>query len=542
MTFSNFGALLGGLGLFLLATSMITDGLRLAAGDALRTLLGQWTRTPLRGIASGSLITAIVQSSGAVTVATIGFVNANLLTMHQALGVVYGANIGTTMTGWLVAIVGFKIKVEVFALPMIGAGMILRLLGAGRRSGAIGEALAGFGLFFIGIDVLRTAFEGLTQGIDLSLIRADSLWGILAYVGVGFFMTVVTQSSSVAIAIVLTAASGGVLALPGAAAMVIGANVGSTSTAIFAALGATPNARRVAAAHVVFNLLTGGVALLLLPVMLALVGWLGQLLAGEPPLAMILALFHTVFNVLGVLLLWPLTPRLARFLLRHFGSPLEQLERPRYIDSTSLGTPALALDTMRLELLHVLELGRGLASALLSPQPDHKAIRGLHDAIETLTGTIDGHVAHLDRGRLSAKHVQALMDVLRITRQLNEAARLGLAAGHLQSLRATTPEFLGALQDLIQAWPTTGSPHLALDRGRREALKTQYARARDALLQNALGSAGNAQSLHQTLDTLRNLHRMFELFSKAAGRIDSRLPAALPEAAEEAVAPLEDAA
>ena len=140
-----------GVGLFLLAMKMITDGLKLAAGDALRDILGDWTRSPARGIASGAVITSLVQSSSAVTVATIGFVNAGLLTLYQALGVVYGANIGTTMTGWLVAAMGFDIKVELFALPMVGAGMLLTLTGPRQRRGALGEALAGFGLFFIGI-------------------------------------------------------------------------------------------------------------------------------------------------------------------------------------------------------------------------------------------------------------------------------------------------------------------------------------------------------------------------------------------------------
>jgi len=121
------GMLLGGLGLFLLAVSMISDGIKLAAGGALRDLLGHWTYTHTRGIITGLAITAVVQSSSAVTVATIGFVNAGLLSLYQALGVIYGANIGTTMTGWLVVLVGFKIKIEAFALPIIGIGMLLRL-------------------------------------------------------------------------------------------------------------------------------------------------------------------------------------------------------------------------------------------------------------------------------------------------------------------------------------------------------------------------------------------------------------------------------
>lgn len=122
-TFQTFGGLIGGLGLFLLAMKLMTDGLKLAGGDALKDILGRWTSTPLRGLAAGIFITAFVQSSSAVTVATIGFVNAGLMTLFQAIGVVFGTNVGTTMTAWLVAALGFKIKVEIFALPMIGVGM-----------------------------------------------------------------------------------------------------------------------------------------------------------------------------------------------------------------------------------------------------------------------------------------------------------------------------------------------------------------------------------------------------------------------------------
>ena len=173
--------LIGGLGLFLLAVGMITDGLKLAAGNALRDILARSTRTPAKGILTGIGITAIVQSSSAVTVATIGFVNAGLLSLYQALGVVYGANIGTTMTGWLVAVIGFKIKIEAFALPMIGIGMMLRLLKGGSRWGSVGTSLAGFGLFFVGIDVLKNAFEGMAGGIDLQQQSVLGVTGVLVY-------------------------------------------------------------------------------------------------------------------------------------------------------------------------------------------------------------------------------------------------------------------------------------------------------------------------------------------------------------------------
>ena len=175
------GNIIGGLGLFLLAIGMMTDGLKLAAGNALRTLLAKWSKTPFRGVLSGAAMTALVQSSSAVTVASLGFVNAGLLSMRHALGIVYGANIGTTMTGWLVALVGFKLNIQAVALPMIGVGMILKLLKPNSRLASLGIAIAGFGLFFVGIDSLKTAFEGIVSTFDLSQFQASGIEGFLMY-------------------------------------------------------------------------------------------------------------------------------------------------------------------------------------------------------------------------------------------------------------------------------------------------------------------------------------------------------------------------
>jgi phosphate:Na+ symporter len=165
------------------------------------SLLSNWTNTPLKGILSGAFMTAIVQSSSAVTVASIGFVNAGLLSMRQALGIVYGANVGTTMTGWLIAFSGFSFDIHSIALPMIGIGMLVKLIKVQGRAASFGLALVGFGLFFIGIDVLKNAFEGMVHIFDLSKVTAEGVSGILIFTLVGLVMTILTQSSSASIAL-----------------------------------------------------------------------------------------------------------------------------------------------------------------------------------------------------------------------------------------------------------------------------------------------------------------------------------------------------
>ncbi|WP_126455014.1 Na/Pi cotransporter family protein [Sulfuriflexus mobilis] len=417
--FITIGMLAGGLGLFLLAVNMITDGLRLAAGHALRDMLGKWTRTPARGIVSGLSITAIVQSSSAVTVATIGFVNAGLITMYQALGVVYGANIGTTMTGWLVAIVGFKIKVEIFALPMIGIGMLLRLTGNDSRRVPLGMALAGFGLFFIGIDVLKDAFEGLAAAIELQKFTVDGIAGVVMYVGIGFLMTVLTQSSSAAIAITLTAATGGMLGLHAAAAMVIGANVGTTSTAALAVIGATPNAKRVAGAHIIFNLATGVVALLILPLLFWIVKITGELLGLQDIPAVTLALFHTTFNILGVLLMWPVSGRLTRFLEKRFVTQEEIEGRPRFLDKTVAVSPMLALNALVLELSRIAAVVRRMSLAALSVESaPGRRITSDHLVVKKLTTAVADFITRLGRASLSSEVADQLAKLLRAEQHL----------------------------------------------------------------------------------------------------------------------------
>lgn len=428
------GMLLGGLGLFLLAVAMITDGLKATAGPALRELLSSWTRSPLHGIFSGIAITAIVQSSSAVTVATIGFVNAGIINMRQALGIVYGSNIGTTMTGWLVAIIGFKLNVDAFALPLIGLGMILKLTGGENKRASIGLALVGFGLFFIGVDVLKDAFSGMVETIDLAQFRIEGISGVLMYFGIGFLMTVLTQSSSAAIAITLTAATGGLLGINAAAAMVIGANVGTTSTAVFAVIGATPNAKRVASAHILFNVGTGAVALLMLPILFLIVRYAGTLLGLEEIPAVTLALFHTVFNILGVLLIFPLNSRLADFLEKRFVTVEETEAQPRYLDKIVAESPPLAVNSLALELSRITAVVKRMGLAALKyRKKSSRSITGDAMVVQKLTSSMAEFITQLEKQKLSQEVSEELAHILRAQHHLLASADQAALFARLQA-------------------------------------------------------------------------------------------------------------
>ena len=333
---------LGGLGLFLLGMIIMTDGLRALAGDAIRRTLFRFTRSPLSGVATGTLSTAILQSSSATTVAAVGFVAAGLMTFPEALGIIFGANIGTTITGWLVALFGFKFKLGVLMMPMIFTGALLKLFFQGRIA-AIGLALAGFGLIFVGIANLQEGMVALQDIISFDRLSGTTMSGRFSLVLFGVVFTLITQSSSAGVAAALTALFTGLIGFEQAAAMVIGMDVGTTVTAAAATVGGSIGARRTGYSHVIYNLLIGTAAFFLLDTYI----WLWETafpggLAANKEIALVA--FHTSFNVLGVIVLLPFTRHFARTLERIVpGSDDSYTER---LDKSLLDTPALALSAL----------------------------------------------------------------------------------------------------------------------------------------------------------------------------------------------------
>lgn len=418
-----WAGILGGIGLFLLGIRLMTEGLAQAAGAALKTGLEAATQSRLRGLAVGVVITAIVQSSTAVIVAVIGFSNAGLMSFASTVWVIYGTHVGTTTTGWLVALIGVQLDVGAFALPLLGLGMLGWLLAKGRqRLGGAGEALAGFGAFFLGIGVLQAGFADLApQVAGMTAPLEGTAWEIPAFMVLGVVLATLTQSSSAAVAIVLTAGAGGTLSIEQGAASVIGANIGTTSTALLAAIGATPAAKRVAATHVGFSLLTAVAALAAFPLLI----WIGVALAGgrdEVPL--VLAVFHTLFNVFGVMLFWPLTPWLVRVLSARFEPPRSERLAPRYLDSTLTDVPDLALRALALEMDRLSEATFELVRDRLAGP--FARVGGAAEVLR-LGETVRGYISEISRGLLPPVAVDALSDTLRGLQHIEELAEAALS-------------------------------------------------------------------------------------------------------------------
>jgi len=336
-------SVLGGIGLFLLGMILLTDGLKAMAGSALRGLLARYTTNRFSACATGAAITAVVQSSTATTVATVGFVSAGLLPFSNAIGVVIGANLGTTSTGWLVSLLGLKLNIGQLMLPIICLGAFLRLLSRGKTA-QLGTALAGFGVIFVGIDTLQGGMAGVASAINPQSWPAPTVGGRALLVLMGLVMTVIMQSSSAAVAMTLTALSSGAISVDQAAAMVIGQNVGTTVTAAFAAIGGSAPAKRTALAHMIFNVVTGVVAFATLPAFVWLTTEFAEdLMHGDH--ALTIAAFHTAFNVAGAMIFLPITPWFAAQLekrVKLHGPPLTQ-----HLDASLLQVPAVALEAAR---------------------------------------------------------------------------------------------------------------------------------------------------------------------------------------------------
>lgn len=534
MGIDSITGLLGGLGLFLVGMWLMTEGLKVAAGPSLKEILERWTNTRAKGLAAGFALTALVQSSSAVTVAAIGFVNAGVLTLGNAVWVIFGSNVGTTMTGWIVAIVGFNVNVEFLALPLIGIGMMMRLAFAGTARGALGEAVAGFGLFFLGVAVLKETFEGIAAGLPVETMAGGYLQDFL-FVLAGFGITALAQSSSASIAVALSAVSGGLIGIETGAAMVIGANLGTTVTGILAVLNATPNAKRVAASHLAFNLVTGTFAFMILPGFV----WVARLLAeagyADPGPAATLALFHTLFNVAGVVLFWFLGGRVVACLERMFISQEESEVRPQHLDKTLQDMPPLAAASLLLELRRFGGITSGMvAEYLKTPLLKAAQVKLRVLPLGQLSEAISDYAASMSAARLPDRLPDALAHALRalqhyngMVHELQELMDHSVDVQQLpDDLAASMRAYRTALAELLDAPSLTDGEALS---ARGAEFEQEYQRIKDEVLRAA--SRGGLAHLAILDDAVREadlIRRISHHAVRAAMRI---------EAAEAIVAP-----
>ncbi|MGN0837569.1 MAG: Na/Pi cotransporter family protein [Pyramidobacter sp.] len=348
MTLSVIFKIMGGVGLFLYGMKLMSDALQDLAGDRMRELIASLTSTPVKGVLIGALVTMVIQSSSATTVMTVSFVQVGMMTLRQALGVIMGANIGTTITAQLVAF-----NVKELALPILGIGMVLAVFCRSRRNRYIGNGLFGFGLLFVGMSTMENAVSFLAGNKEFFLRFAAHP---MLCVAAGTLLTMVVQSSSATVGLTIAMAVQGLLPLQSAVAILLGDNLGTTVTAVIASLGSNRAAKQTAAGHVLFNFIGVLIFLPLLKPFTALAAGTSSNIARQ------LANAHTIFNVANTLLQLPFINQLARliqFLIP--GRQTTAADRARFLDEKLLHTsPAAAVTAVRSELLEMGSMTLGM--------------------------------------------------------------------------------------------------------------------------------------------------------------------------------------
>ncbi len=415
-------AALGGIGLFLFGMQTMTAALTALAGRRTRAVLARFTTSPLRGVLAGAAATAVLQSSSATVLTVIGFVGAGLLTFPQALGVVFGANIGTTVTGWMVAVLGLKVGLGTLAMPLSALGALAAAAG-GRAVAAWGRMATGFALVFLGLDMMKAAAPAVEPLLAGVLVPADTLAGRLILVAAGCAVTAVVQSSSVGVAMALVLMASGAIGLLQAAALVIGMDLGTTLKSLLATLGGSRDMRRTAWAHVGYNIATAMLAF----AALGLVPFLPKLTAGDAQTALVF--FHTAFNVAGVVVLLPVLPLFARAIGRLVpgDGPLAEALSPALA-----ADPAAATDTARAVAVRIAGAAfAGLAVVLRGGAPARGEEAEVHRAIEDLEAFLImlAPPAPDEAGRRRLAALMHLADHLhRLTHRAGQADRIATLA------------------------------------------------------------------------------------------------------------------
>ena len=414
--------LLGALGMFLFGMNLMSSGLQKTAGGRMRAILGSMTSNRFKSVFTGLGITSVIQSSSATTVMVVGFVNAGLLALEQAIGVIMGANIGTTVTAWLISLLGFKADISIFAVPLMAVGFLLSISKLEKRRN-VSEFIIGFSLLFLGLSLMKNSVPDLQETPEvLSFIKTWSNFGfasVLIFLLFGTVLTLVLQSSSATMALTLIMLNLGWLPFDMAAAMVLGENIGTTITANIAAAVANVNARRAALAHTLFNLFGVVWALILFRPFTSLIGLVieamgypnpmtiasnaSEVLAGDASISALygLSMLHTLFNTFNTLILIWFVPQIAKVVsmaIKSKGDKDEDAIHLKFIDAGPMGTAELAIDQAKNETIHFAkilrnELGYIKSAIHATTEADFEFYRGKLIKYEEISDRIEYEIA-----------------------------------------------------------------------------------------------------------------------------------------------------
>jgi phosphate:Na+ symporter len=522
--------IMGSLGVFLFGLKVMSEGLQKAAGSKLRAILSKATDNRLVGTVSGFLVTCAVQSSSATTVMVVAFCSAGLLTLGQSLGVIFGANIGTTTTAWIVSLLGFKVKIASFALPLIGIGFFSQFIQRWRTPHRIGQALVGFGLLFLGLALLKDAIPDVKSAPQvmewIRRLEPDSIRGLIAAMLFGTVITIIVQSSSASMAITLTAAAKGYIDFPTACAIALGQNIGTTTTAVLAAIGAPITAKRAALAHFLFNVIGSIWPILIFGPFLE---FTDRMVPGNPygtgedallgALPTHIAAFHTTFNVVNTLIFLPFVPqfqRLIEFIMPE-RDPEDEIRHDLVYLTVPFGsTPELVLPAAQREVDRMagvtLKMIDRIQRALQSTGSEQRRlldkIRSDELATDVLEHQIHEYLSELVHEQLSSAASKETLSLMSMT---NDLERIGDHGEKISMLLARVDE--GKL-DLTEEGRAELLEMAGATRDNLEAM-------RELILHRKPDPIPAAEQREERLNELRNQYRQSQLQRMIDGECDA---------------------
>lgn len=421
--FENFDAwkFLAGLGIFLFGMFMLEEAVKQLSGRAFKKFIKKTTTGKIRSIFTGMTSTAILQSSSAVSLMTLAFVGAGIMSMQNGIGVIMGSNIGTTFKGWLVATVGFKVNIEGISLPLIALGGLgLVFFNKSERLIGFFKLFIGIGFLFMGLDYMKMSVESFADTIDLETLPH---YGIIVYLLIGFIITAVMQSSSAVLAICLTSVNSGVIFFDEGLAMIIGANMGTTITIILGAIGGVAIKKQVALSHFIFNVGTGIAALITLPLFLKVYNAIGS-----EDYVIGIAVFHTFFNVLGVVLFFPFIGWLAKNLTLFYKEDKEV--KTLYINHISQDMPEAALHALYLEVQHfylqtiyLLQILLKVESTITSKNTKPSNFFAHLEKMRVLNNEISFYASQMRSGELEDIEKKQIHEIIHIAMLLNQVTK-----------------------------------------------------------------------------------------------------------------------
>ena len=440
----NLKAIAAGIAIFLFGMLALEQGFQAFTGGTLERLLRRTTSSTKKSLLFGIVSTTLMQSSSLVSVITISFLSSGLITLAAGIGIIFGANLGTTTGAWLVAGFGLKVNIAAYAMPMLAFGIIL-IFQSSRSLKGIGYILAGLGFLFLGIHYMKEGFDAFKDTINLAEYAVAGYPGVMLFTLIGILATVVMQSSHATLVLTITALAAGQITYENALALAIGANVGTTITAILGAMSANEAGKRLAAAHLIFNVLTGVIAIAFIYQLVMLVNGLSSLVGiADGDYTLKLAVFLTIFNVLGIIVTLPMLNLLVVNLEKYIPEKKPEVDQPKYLTESSAVFPGTAVEAVRMETMRVYEA----ALRIIIDGLGMKSTEVISDTDLQQTLAAQNRIHRFDIDAMYERHIKAIYSAIVAFISETTFSRREESSADLQWLRETNVHLVEAVKDI----------------------------------------------------------------------------------------------